>query len=222
MCTKVTVVLVQSFQRCHIGSILNHLGDMGWWWGSGDVRGWRWRGGGEVGLECERVGIRDGECEGWKVWEEQSPATDLVHPLNGSDHPVPAEQQSGVRAASDYHLRVKTVCTTNIHSSIGNVCSSIGNVCSSIGNVCSSIGSGTWGGESLLLHKQNTIILRIQDLTTKALISDFPTYLSCSFITGGPLCFLIASIKRERHTIKHFCCSKFHCHALRTSSSEQS
>ena len=57
MCTKVTVVLVQSFQRCHIRSIFNHLGD------GMMVREWRCEGV-EVGLECERVGIRDGECEG--------------------------------------------------------------------------------------------------------------------------------------------------------------
>ena len=64
MCTKVTVVLVQSFQRCYIGSIFNHLGDgmmVREWRCEGMEVGW---GGGEVGLECERVGIRDGECEG--------------------------------------------------------------------------------------------------------------------------------------------------------------
>jgi len=57
MCTEVTVVLVQSFQRCDIGSVFNHLCEgmkrrrvwgwgvsvKEWGWGSGvSVEEWGW------------------------------------------------------------------------------------------------------------------------------------------------------------------------------------
>ena len=56
MCTEVTVVLVQSFQRCHIGSIFNHLGE-------GMMVGeWRYEAVGEGSAGCLVHVDVHGEC----------------------------------------------------------------------------------------------------------------------------------------------------------------